>query len=247
MGLRALAFVPTHNAPGKKDVTGAFLPEARRWCVIHGVDPHVGIVQFDNRASKKARRAEIHAALERHPYDRPLEHVAFFCHGLRNAIQTGHSSKRFGLHTMRTILELVDRLRYAAHFDLCVTLYCCDTGRDADTDKADDLKPGPGGDGGFADVLRDIMSGAGFEGGWVDAHTVTAHTTRAPYVRRFYTDGKPDGQNGGGYIVEPRSPLWGVWRKALWSKASPTDIRLRFPRLTVREVHSLLEGREIVG
>jgi hypothetical protein len=235
MTLRALALVPMHNSKGKKDVTGAFFPEALKWMATHGVRTD-SLRRFDNTAGKSARRQQVHDELIRNGYTKPLEHVAFFCHGLKDSIQTGHTCRTWGVHTTRTLADLVLILDVVCERDVKVTLYCCDTARDGDGQRSDDIKPGPGGDGGFADVLRDLMSAKGFSGGWIDAHTVTAHTTKAPYVRRFYTDGSPNGGAGGDWLVDPRSPLWRKWARLL--RSSP--LRWEFPRLTTREIHERL-------
>lgn len=226
---RIIAICPTTNSHGKKDVTGAFLPEAKRFVKMHGGH----LLRFDNTASKKKRREEVLDLIWGNPHNGFLDHIAFFCHGYKTGIQTGH--------TQRTVQELAWTIAARSNPDVRVTLYCCDTARDGDRDKTDDTLPGPGGDGGFADSLRDALCREGCAGGWIDGHTVTAHTTRAPYVRRFYTDGNPDGGVGGDWVVAPRSPEWKTWTRALWGKRKPTDIRLRFPRMTIGEVHNALK------
>ena len=235
--LRALAFVPTTNAKGKKDVSHAFLPEALFWLDKHRVHPDRGLRRFDNTVSKKQRRQDVHDQLIASGYSKPIEHLLFFCHGLRDSIQTGHSCRTWGIATTRTVFDLVTIMRSVCERDVRVTLYCCDTARDDDRDAKDDIRPGPGGDGGFADVLRDMMCAGGFAGGWVDAHAVTAHTTRAPYVRRFYTDGNPHGGVGGDWIVDPKSDLWSRWRRALQG-----EMRLSFPRMHVDEIRSAIRA-----
>lgn len=232
MTLRALAIVPEHNSKGKKDVTGAFLPEALHWLDTWGVS-HDHLRTFDNTQGKATRREQVHASILASGYKQPIEHIAFFCHGLKDSIQTGHTCRTWGVHTTRTLADLVLIFGVCCAPDLRVTLYCCDTAREAGRAK------GQGGDGGFADTLRDLMSAHGFAGGWVDGHTVTAHTTKAPFVRRFYTDGNrfgPYGGNGGDWIVAPRSPLWKPWARALQSGS----LRWRYPRMTIAQIHDEL-------
>lgn len=235
MTLRAIAFVPTTNAKGKKDAD-EFRREAKRWLALHNVAPDF-LREFDNTDSKKRRRDEVHHHLIVNGYTKPLEHVLFFCHGLKDAIQTGHASRRWGIATTRTVFDLVTIMRSVCERHVRVTLYACDAARDNDKQRSDDTKPGPGGDGGFADVLRDMMCAGGFSGGWVDAHAVSAHTTRAPYVRRFYTNGSADGAIGADWIVSPGSDLWRPWVRELKGA-----MRLRFPRLEVDEIRAAIRA-----
>jgi len=206
----AIAICPTTNTPGKKDVTGAFYPEARFFAKLHGAD----LYRFDNTASKRARRVEVETAIR--GASGMIDTVAIFCHGHKNGLQTGH--------TTRSAQRLADAIAGISQPWVQVALYACDTARDEDRQRQDDQLPGPGGEGGFADALRDAMLVAGLVGGHVDAHTVTAHTTRAPYVRRFEV--APE-QVGGEWLVEPHGALWNAWRRRLQKDRA---FRLSFPR-----------------
>lgn len=219
-----LAFVPEHNAPGKKDVTGAFLPEARAWARLF---TGATIVRFDNARPPEVRRREVERKIREHCPGLIVPWIAFFCHGLRDRIQTGHAIA----HVPSLAAEIAARDCYS------VTLYACDTARDLDRDRADDMAPGPGGEGGFADSLRDAMPEppALAHAPWIDAHTVTAHTTIAPFVRRFHLRG--DRTQGGDWIVEPRSPLFGAWRRRL---REDRTFRLSFPTMTEEAIRSAL-------
>lgn len=214
--MRALILHPLHNSGTKRDATGAFIPEAKahgKWLadnVVHAAVTH----GFDNSASKLARRREVEAEIRTVG---KLDTVAMFCHGLARGIQTGHD--------LATVATLAEALAASAGPSrrLIVTLYACD---------AADGK-GPGGDGGFADALRDALSERGITG-HVDAHVTTGHTTRNPYVRRFYMDGAAAG-TGGDWLVAPGSPKWRKWVTALKG-----DMRWRFPWLTPAEIDGLL-------
>ena len=153
-----------------------------------------------------------------------IDTIAIFCHGYKTGIQTGH--------TKRTTQALADAIAGVAQPWCVVVLYACDTARDDDRQRADDMKPGPGGEGGFADALRDAMLAAGMHGGHVDAHTVTAHATKAPYVRRFYVD-EVAKDTGGDWLIAPGSPKWKAWRRRL---QTDTAFRLSFPRWTAERV-----------
>jgi hypothetical protein len=214
----SIAICPTHNHRGRKDVTGAFLPEARAFADLHGAE----LRQFDNRAAKWRRRREVEAILDAAPLK--LTHVAIFCHGYRRGLQTGH--------TTFSVNRLAAAIARNATASASVTLYACDTARDGDKQRNDDTKPGPGGEGGFADKLRDGLLAHGMRGGHIDAHPVTAHATKAPYVRRFYID--PEAQDlGGDWLVAPGSTLWQAWRRKL---RQDRRFRLSFPLMSTEAV-----------
>lgn len=228
----SLAICPTHNTKGKRDVSGAFLPEAEAFTAYRAAEGNVTALmrQFDNRAAKWRRRREVEALLDAAPY--PLSHVAFFCHGFRRGLQTGHAFGPLG--------SSVDKLAAAIARNsvpgVRVTLYACDAARDGDAERSDDSKPGPGGEGGFADKLRDALLAHGLRGGHVDAHTVTAHATIAPYVRRFYVD--PEAQDHGGeWIVSPGSAKWQAWRRKL---RGDRRFRLSFPLMSTEAIRGAL-------
>lgn len=218
MSLNALCIAPTHDRPGKRDVSAVFLPEAKRFAERHG--GHV--VRFDDRRSMRSRRQEVERLIWETSSDL-YGHVALFCHGLKTKIQTGH--------TVRTVDGLAEVIAMRSAPSVRVTLYACDAARDDDRAIDDDLGEGPGGEGGFADRLRDALLEHGCAGGWVDAHVTTGHATRNPYVRRFrIEEGARD--FGGDWIIAPGSRQWRTWRRALWGRTDPKRIRLDFPLQT---------------
>src|SRR5512139_2741428 len=222
--LRVVALAPRYDSAGKHDATGAFIPEAHRFLSLHGAEDKVRL--FDNTKPPSARRREVCEILEGLPAG-SYDLVAFFCHGYPRGLQTGHSIAELG--------ELADDLARILRTGGSVALYACSAGEDLLKATADHLEEGPGGEGGFADSLRDALSRRGKVGGHVDAHVLVAHTTRNPYVRRFYTDGMEGGE-GGDWLVAPRSPLWAMWRKAL----SGTELRFQFPTMSRAEVEAAL-------
>ena len=224
----SLAICPTHNAKGKRDVTGAFLPEARAFTELRAAEGGVfaEMHQFDNRAAKWRRRREVEGILDAAPY--PLTHVAIFCHGYRRGLQTGH--------TTFSVSRLAAAIARNSTASASVALYACDTARDGDNQRNDDTKPGPGGEGGFADKLRDELLAHGMRGGHIDAHPVTAHTTKAPYVRRFYVE--PEAQDlGGDWLIAPGSAQWRVWRLKL---RQDRRFRLSFPLMSTEAIRAAL-------
>lgn len=213
-----LGFAPTTNSPGKKDATGAFIPEGRNFMKFHD-EPADSLVLIDNTKPAAVMKARVLDSIREAP---DLQGVAFFCHGLRDRIQFGIRKK--------DLPELAQLLATKATGDLVVTLYCCDTGRDDDADRDDDLAEF-GGDNGFADCLRDELCKAGVTRCVVDAHTTAAHTTMNPDVRRFEGMGSKVGGAGGHYIVPRGSAL----RKA-WVRALKTNFRFEFPYLTTATI-----------
>jgi hypothetical protein len=220
-----IAFAPKYNTKGRKDATGAFIPEAKRFLEYHECDPG-GINLIDNSKSTRSMRKQVLDVLRDVPDD-TVRGVAFFCHGYRRGIQ-------FGFNTL-VCTELARELFRVGGDAVVVPLYACDTARDTDRQRKDDLAS-MGGDGGFADTLRDRLCQVG---GWlctVDAHTTAGHTTRNPHVRRFDGLGLPVGGAGGYYLVSRRhKPMWRAWRAAL-----RTPFRFEFSFLHHEDIHAKL-------
>lgn len=212
--MRMIAFAPSYNTGKRHDATGAFQPEMRSFVKLH----RASWVYVDNREPAKSQRESIVSAIQLSPCDV----VAFFCHGSRFGLELG-----FDLRTVRELAKVLARLR-----NVRVVLYACSAAAGMPRGET-------GGDGGFADELRDELCKAGATDCQIDAHLTSGHTTKNPHVRRFEGRGSPVGGVGGYYLVPPRSPLWLKWRAALRS----TDLRFRFPFLTVGELHAELAGR----
>lgn len=207
-----LALAPRSNVEGKRDATGAFQPEAKAWAAYVG---DAEVILFDNARPKARRKSETLGAIRG---AKNLSHLALFCHGWPSGIQTG-----IALRDLPEFAEAVERA--SPSIDLRVTLYCCSTGAG-----------GIGGDGGFADELRDALCRRGVTRCVVDAHTTPGHTTTNPHVRRFVGTGTEHGGAGGSWIVSPGSALWPRWRSLLRT----TDLRLAFPGLTIEQIHARL-------
>lgn len=220
-----LCCAPMHNTKGRRDATGAFIPEAKRFLRYHSQHEDM-LVLIDNSRSKATMRAQVEKAVEYCGHGE-LVGVHFFCHGWRKGIQFGY--------TLTNTEKLCRAIRAASSSSPVVTFYSCDVGRDADRDRQDDLRT-MGGDGGFADEFRDELCRHGADCCRVDGHTTTGHTTRNPHVRRFLGDGSPCGGSGGFYIVpRQKKELFKLWRSAL-----RTDFRFRFPYMTQAEIMAYL-------
>ena len=210
--MRAIAVCPLYNAPGRKDVTAVFRPEAERYLDVHGGE----LVVFDNRAPMGARADYVMARLFELG---PCDALAFFCHGWPDGIQAGF--RRASAARLATVAPLV------------VTLYACST--------AYGLPLGaPGGDGGFADRLRDELCKARKTACRVDGHDTKGHATWNPRVRRFEGAGSPTGGQGGSWIVAPGTALWKRWAAAL-----RTSRRFTFPFRATAEIHAELAERMV--
>lgn len=220
--MRAIVFTPDRDSEGKKDYTGAFKPEATRFAKEHAI-PSENVRPIDVSKGPILRRKQVLAELGN--AEAPLEVVAFFCHGTRGAIQLG-----FGPVSAETLAKAIAKVSAP---DVVVPLYACSTASGGKATTAD----GPGGDGGFADLLRDALCRAGATGCRVDAHASVGHATMNPNVRRFAGDGSPIGGHGGVWLVGPKSPVWKGWRQALRG-----DLRFRFPLMGVGEIHEELLG-----
>lgn len=220
-----LVLAPLRDTHGKHDVTGAFLPEARALADRHGGSMR----QLENSIPFTARRALSLREISRHVQTHgSIASFAMCCHGWPTGVQLGFRSLDAGLLARALVQQRTLRSE-----PFVVALFCCDTARDEDADRADDLVDGPGGVGGFADTLCEAIGNLGFHSR-VTAHSTLGHTTANPYVRVFDS---ADTVRGGAWLVTPRSPRWARWARAL----RETDLRLRIPFMTQGDVERELD------
>jgi hypothetical protein len=226
-GKNVLVFAPQYNTAGKKaDATGAFQPEAQAFARHHGV-PKNQVVYVDNTLSKREMRQTVLGVVAAFRQGasggKPPDAVAFFCHGQGKRIQFGFDTTNVADLAKAMTGIVAPR----------VALYACNTGKASDAEALAAF----GGDGGFADALRDALCQAGATECQVDAHTTAGHTTMNPNVRRFQGMGSPVGGVGGFYIVHPKQKnLWKKWRTVL----RETNLRFDFPFMSVAEIHKAL-------
>ena len=197
--MRGIAFAPKRDSDGLKDAR-EFQNEARAFAA--GRDCRVCV--FDNGAPMPARLAEVKQFLAN---EQSLDYVAFFCHGWADGIQAGLRRK-----DLRDFVAWLKPHINTAQFR--VVLYCCSTAEDG-LAATDDLAPGTGGEGGFADKLADELWFLGVDVE-VYGHVTAGHTTRNPYVRRF--TGSGNHAKGGEWLVQPKTPYWSKWVKLLTTK-----------------------------
>ena len=231
-----LVLYSSTNRKGRKDATGAFIPEAKAFAKFHEVPAnHCVGIDLEN-IPPSARRAEVYRAIHESTYNRPLDVVAFYGHGWPDGIQFGFSRETVG--------ELAAIFSRKCSKDVRVALYACLAAENDKRDKnrsEDDI--GPGTDGGFADVLRDELVRHGITHGCVDAHKTRGHTTWNPFVVRFLCESVEDatyGGTGGAWLVQPGSTYWRQWCQALRSRRG--TLRHEFPLLDELGVKLRLTG-----
>jgi hypothetical protein len=219
---RTLIFAPEYDTPGKRDASAAFQPEAKRFQRVHGGT----LVHVDNRRDHGTRGETVLDSLARGPGR--WETIAFFCHGTPRDIQLG-----FGLRTVDKLGQYIAR---SSERDVRVLLYCCSTASTI----ASLIGKSVGGDGGFADELRDALCRHGATHCRVMAHTTVGHATKNPHVRFFDGNGSPVGSQGGIDVVRKGSKLWHAWREALAGQFMAPDFRFVFPYLEIGQIHEAL-------
>lgn len=204
-----VCFAPKYNSKGKHDATGAFQPEMKKFS-------GVGVL-FDNHATKHEQRCTVLNAIELQAEKHgKINCVAFFCHGWKTGIQPGFN--------LQNVDELALAISTHCLSNVKVVLFCCSVAGG----------PGPGGDGGFADILRDRLCALGSKWCRVYGHDRKGHTTNNPFVRVFEGRGSPLGATGGQYLVDPKNKkAFSTWRRLLRT----TNLKWRFPFMEISEVH----------
>lgn len=230
MKQKLLIFVPTTNAAGRNDVTGAFLPSAQKLSALY---PGSEIVRFDNTKQLPVRATAVLAAIDAR-VDGGFTSVSFLCHGWVDGIQAGFT-RRTAPKLAAAIAKMASTPPRIVRDAVIVPLYCCSTG----DDPGDQPTQAAGtGDNSFADKLRDALCAAGQVNCRVVAHTTAGHTTQNPNVLFFDGMGIPDGGVGGYAPVRVGSPLWSKWKSALLTG----DLRYRFPFMSAADIHAELSG-----
>ena len=247
-----LIFTPDRDKT-RRDYSLVFKPEAEKFARVHA-DLDCEIHEIDVSKNMAARRRQTMGIVNE---SGNIDGIAMFMHGWSRGIQCG-----LRLQDVKAFAEAVaDNTQCGKYPEekLEVILYCCLTADAPGGDKAQQKQSGPGGDGGFADRVRDEFCKVGLP--WIEvfAHTTKGHSTRNPYVRSFNGDGSPLGAVDGQWVVRPPakgapSPLWKAWRDALWSKGAfergtfragsftcaRKDFRFHVPFMTTEELHSAL-------
>jgi hypothetical protein len=221
---KLLIFYSSKNSHGKKDATGAFIPEAKAFAG-HYMVPDDHIIGVDCSQPKRQRRAQVLKGIES---VEGLEGLLFFCHGWPTGIQFG-----FNLKNLQILAALIAD---SAADEIKIGLMACLTAENRERDnEVNDV--GPATDGGFADCLRDEIVfqsrqlDSSLKKGWIDGHKTAGHTSWNPMVVRFLLEDvteEDDKHRGGAWIVEPGSQYWRRWRAAL--KNNTDNLRYEFFR-----------------
>lgn len=232
-GNKILVIYSNTNVKGKRDATGAFIPEARAFSARYDVPIENQFGVKCPNVSKAVRRRRVLDFLHQRVQEADgIECLALFCHGWPKGIQFGFN--------LQHIPQLVNAIIKRSEGELYIPIYACLTAEDEVRDNQKG-EIGPATDGGFADLLRDELERNGIKKGWVDGHKTAGHTTWNPYVVRFLMDSvsELDEQGiGGSWLVGPRSQLWREWREAL----REGSFRYEFPFMTELEVKAKLAG-----
>jgi len=202
------------------DATGAFIPEGINFNKHRtSKGDTVQLIPYDNSLAPGKRLEPFLKLIEN---ANPFDAFVYLGHGLRNGLpsvgMTQANRKKF---TDLLIKKAKNKK------SLYVTLYACSS--------AETTTGQVGGEGGFADKIRDDLVDAGFTQGWVDAHSVAGHATQNSMLRRFYLS-KEQAASGGTWLVAPGSPEFAQWRKKLNSKWKDDPFRFDFPYMTAAEV-----------
>jgi hypothetical protein len=216
------------------DATAVFMPEARAWA--NHWSPYQRIEHVDNRMPRPKRADAVIDAIVRNPPANGWDAIGFFCHGYPSGIQLG-----FDIGNVR---DLARAIVETSPPNVVVALYCCSTASVsarvvAKMRKALGIAAGVGGDGGFADVLRDELCRMGATRCRVMGHTTEGKATKNPHVRFFDGQGSPIGGQGGVEVVLPSSrALWKRWRAELAREDS--TLRYEMPHLSIQAIHERL-------
>lgn len=231
---KATVFIPRYNSKGKKDVTGAFHPEAVKFCHVWGKDEGE-IISLNNRHRRRDLADSLLNKMESAQNDSPV--WIFFCHGYTHGIQFGIRSpqhKRFGEGDRRDFNRFIDVVSLSAALASTrtpvIVLYACSTGNDPDGDS--DTAPGSG-DGSFGDLTRDRLCESGAVNCRVFTHATAGHTTLNPMVKIFDGEGKPYGDNGGKLVAPPGSRKFNNLRKKL---RRDQEFRFHFPFMSMEDI-----------
>jgi hypothetical protein len=229
---KGLVFYTSTNSKGRKDATGAFIPEAKNFSKIHNI-PEEDQVGIDCRKLEKwDRRKIVYNVLNEQKND-SLSKLAFFCHGFPTHIQFGIYLNHLG--------ELADILADKLSNNAKIIFYACSTMSSFNKGVSDGLfenDDGPCVKDGFCDTLRDRLVEKTDKYFEIFGHTGPGHATMFPYVAKVSPiEHVTEDMDGANWVISPLSrDLWKSW----CIKLKKTDLRYKFPWLTKEELTSQL-------
>jgi hypothetical protein len=215
----------------KKDWKHAFRPYAKKFQKVHEI-PDSGFFEIDISASEEDRKEQVLESIKKASWDQgTLRVIAFFCHGWKSGLQLGFD--------LDNVSELAQRIALYSLPNVVVPLFACSAGMDNDNLTRDDYEDSIGGDGGFADWLRDELCWASRLKCRVMAHVGPGHTAHRPFVRYFEGNGNPYGGAGGFWVIRPWGPLWKQWVK--WLNEGTNCVE--FPLKSAKEIRKIIGKR----
>jgi len=206
-----------------------FQNSGRAFCRFHGYDPDESAHIIDNGApdihnegdhrEQNPMMDDVLDIMDSLPSSPPIRVFAFICHGFNHGVQFGFSKRPNRTQKTNRLMDLI--AEKSAH-DLIMPIYGCSTAE------------GPnGGEGNFADYLRDNLINRGITHIQIDGHTIAGRAIECPYVRRF--TGQGNAGQGGEWIIEPQGQnvpaddraLWLKWKELLLERHY--NLKYRFP------------------
>ena len=216
--LNSLVFAPKVGTKSKPRDFKSFQGWAAGFLRYWGLPSSRRII-IDNTKPSRVMRRQVIKSVGQAGCNAGTGVVGLFCHGYTTRIQLGFNRA--------TLDDLATALYVAYGADVRVVLYACSTGSG----------PGPGGDRGFADELRDALCRAGAVDCRVLAHSTAGRADANPFVRSFDGNGSKVGGKGGYPLVDRKDPLWSRWVKELRK-----DLRWKIGTMSMEEIHRELTG-----
>ncbi len=213
--MNILVLHASEDTNGVNDATGAFIPEAINFNKHRtSKGDVVQIFPYKNTLGNQ-KRFEAFCKLIEDAND--FDAFVYLGHGLRNSLPSAGVTQA----NRKKFTDLLYK-KSKNKKKLYVTLFACST--------AETTTKQPGGEGGFADKVRDDLVALGMTEGWIDAHPTPGHATQNSQVKRFYIS-EEESPKGGSWIVTPGSPEFKKWRQRLNSKWREDPFRFDFPYL----------------
>jgi hypothetical protein len=182
-----IVFYTSTNSPNKKDSTGAFIPEAKKFADYHG---DVILVPVKCRGNTRDQRAQVvYNELDKHD---KIDTVVFLCHGHPTHIQHGFGIR--GKNNNERFAKILSSKNVER-----IIFYCCSVARN--NPKISQMSY-------CGDLHNELyLLGNNAE---IYGHTTAGHTTRNPFVKVFV-----NGDVEGKFIVDPCTKDWEKWRTKL--------------------------------
>lgn len=207
------------------DATRAFQLQAKDYVKRRGI-PSGSYFMFNNHTPELDRRVWFCRTVLGDKAG--IRTLAFFMHGTFRWIQLG-----FHLEHVPMLANALSRACDVR--DLRICLYACSAASEQGETEDHQKNAPAGGEGGFADALRDELLRLKVQT-TVYAHATVGHTTENPFVRVF---GPYDPDKGGLALIEHHDPLFPAWERAL----RQGDLWQRYPLMTREELRLELGGR----